>query len=168
MPLIIAAAVLALAGTGALASSYPGINAQLPEPSCLAVAQAIVDDLQPLANKIAAKHIPLKVISGKPIVWTTMLHDSNSIVAEVNFDNAIVVHNLFCNLSPQRKAAAIAHEIGHVLDFNIDLTPRILRMPQTLFFVWKDRPMEQSANCYARQLVKMKGGDPGIVDQLFE
>lgn len=131
------------------------------------VAQAIVDDLQAPADQVAGKHVALKVEAGKPLLWTAMLNDGGSIAAEIDYNHTIVVHNLFCSLRPEHKAAVIAHEIGHLIDFAIDPTPIVFRLPQTVFNTWHNRPMERAANNYAKQLIEIKHGDPHIID-VFE
>lgn len=155
-----------LAFAATLGSANHGSNSVLPSTACLAVAKAIAVDLQPFTDAVAGKPVVVSVVAGIPPLWTSLTTNTDLVPAEIGSNHEIIVHSAFCEMSPMYKAAVIAHEIGHVIDFEGDTFPTLSRFHNNVFTPWRDRPMEKMANGYGKEIIRLRGGDPNIIDFL--
>jgi len=146
---IVAAALLVFgqSAEGASADS-------MPFAPCLTIANEVATKLQASVDFVAGQHVAIDVIGGTVALPTAFVSENRTVIAEVDLSGSVVVMNAWCDLEPLDKDVAMAHELGHVIDRANDPVRYFLQLPFTGFLPWNDRPTEQRANDYARQILK--------------
>ena len=125
----------------------------LPPESCMAIATAAVKYLQPAADAVAGRSVPLEVVAGTVPLATSLVAENQTVFAEVNLSGAVVIHAAWCDLAPTDKLIVLSHEIGHVVDRANNPWRFFAQLTYTAFLPWGERPTEQRANGYGRQIL---------------
>jgi hypothetical protein len=147
---MIAAVVIIVA---ALTAGHDGSPEPLPSESCMAIATAAVKYLQPAADAVAGRSVPLEVVAGSVPLATSFVAEKQTVFAEVSFSGEIVIHSSWCDLAPADKLFVLSHEIGHVVDRANKPWRFFAQLTYTAFLPWDERPTEQRANGYGRQIL---------------
>ena len=127
----------------------------LPSESCVASAKSIATELQAAVDAVAGRPVTIEVTGGTVAAPTAFIADNQPVIAEVTLSGTVVVMNAWCELGPLDRVVAMAHELGHVIDQANNPVGYVVQLPLTVFMPWSDRPTEQRANDYARQILSI-------------
>ena len=128
---------------------------------CVQSAQAMADDLAPYAEAVAGRKLKIVVVSGRPQGITGIVEQwggKQILVAQVNGSREIVVFPIFCPGPPRFREETIAHEIGHIIDMEIEGSI-FWESWAHAFDPWETRPVEIRANEYADKIILLKRGE---------
>lgn len=128
----------------------------LPSASCLAIARAAVIHFQPATDAVAGRHVQVDVLAGTVSLPTALVSGKQIVFAEVNLFGSIVIHPAFCDLELRDQVVVMTHEIGHVVDRNDNPVRFFAQLSYALALPWEQRPTEQRANAYGRQILNFE------------
>ncbi len=135
-------------------SAHGTTPANLPSETCIASANDVATKLRSSVDLIAGQPITFEVKGGTVAAPTAYVADNRTVIAEVDLAGSVVVMNAWCDLEPLDRDVAMAHELGHVIDRAKAPIRYFVQLPFTAFLAWDDRPTEQRANDYAREILR--------------
>lgn len=129
-----------------------------PSDGCIEKAKGIAVHFQNAANTLAGVSVSINIIPAKVL--------DNTTIAEVNSNNEVEIQGYFCKLPLEHQKMIIAHELGHVIDFQVndDKVSEWEASPLAYSKNWHIRPQEISANLNARALYIINGENPNFIN----